>query len=135
MEQISKHPKDEKVEEITILDRAPTDAIKLTDMHLEEIATLSNSETLKVFSDYVTKSFLEQFGVKVEVVFTKELNPAGESIIEAHLKASDLPQGVKLEDLRLFKISKDTDIHDGHYYISYDTTRLDNFDDVYADAI
>jgi hypothetical protein len=122
---------------ITILEHAPPDCTKLLDDEVEHAVYDLQPEELKRFSDYISKSFFEQFGIEVEIAFVKEppVSKKGAAIIEAYLKAKELPEGLKLEELRLFKIDKHDSIHDGHYYISYDTKGIKDLDRFYGDAL
>ncbi|GEM_PF-6999220 len=124
-------------EKIDILERAPSGYVKLSDIDLESIVYNLDPEKLRDFSEYISKSYLEQFGIEVEIVFVKEpqANKESAAIIETYLKLKQLQEGFKFEQLRLFKIIKDDDIHDGHYYISYDTKGIRDLDNIYADAI
>jgi hypothetical protein len=135
MEETLKDNNSEK--EAPILERVPDGYTRLEDLDLESLVANLSPEKLNVFSDYVSKSFLEQFGVKVEVAFVKELSVDKDhrAIIKTYLKAKELPEGIELEKLRLFKIMKDDDIHDGHYYISYDTKGIADLDYIYGDAV
>lgn len=122
---------------VTILEHAPPDCTKLLDDEVEHAVYDLSPEELKRFSDYISKSFLEQFGIEVEIAFVKEppVNKKGIAIVEVYLKTKELLEGVKLENLRLFKISKDDAVHDGHYYISYDTKGKKDLDRLYGDAV
>ncbi|KKR91702.1 MAG: hypothetical protein UU95_C0021G0006 [Parcubacteria group bacterium GW2011_GWC2_42_12] len=124
-------------EAITILESAPLGYTRLSDMRLEEMVALCPEKDLKRLSDYIFKSYFEQFGVEVEIAFVKEPPKDNDHAahVKAYLKAKELPTEVKFEELRLFKISKDSDIHDGHYYISYDTKDIAGLDRIYGDAI
>jgi hypothetical protein len=122
---------------VAILEHAPPDCTKLLDDDVEYTVSNLPPEELKRFSDYISKSFLEQFGIEVEIEFVKK-SPAdkkGAAIVEAYLKAKELPEGVKLEELRLFRIDKHDSVHDGHYYISYDTKGISDLDGLYGDAL
>jgi hypothetical protein len=122
---------------VTILEHAPRDCTKLLDDDVEYTVRRLPQEELKRLSDYISKSFFEQFGIEVEIAFVKEtpVDMKDEVRIGAYLKAKELPEGVKLEELRLFRIDKHDSIHDGHYYISYDTKGISDLDGLYRDAL
>jgi len=129
--------KNKQEKEIVILEHISSDYVQLLDSDIESEIYDLQPKDLKRFSDYISKSFFEQFGIEVEIEFVKETSTDKETvaIIKVHLKAKELPEGVRLEELRLFKISKDDDIHDGHYYISYDTKGKAELGGIYGDAV